>query len=720
MDLDDFDELGGPKQVPSRTSKFAPKSSKFKPQPKEKVKTEPSAKPELQESVSVPKVEPQKAFSDKKNEGEEEVKPKIETAPKTEPSVSNNGHVKMEIDGKVEVRALPKVNDPMDEDKHEEEAEGGEEEEEEDMIVREIDVFFTPSIDSDTQLYVMQYPLRPCWRPYELDEKCEEVRVKPQSTEVQVDLSIDETTNWDPAQASKLNLKKQTLSSSFMPSCTTGYAVGVLIGNKLHLNPIHAVVQLRPSLEHVNSNDLKRRNIASFNIDPTVKIGDSSEGKPIGPSKKQIKRTEVANDQISDAEKSWISLKYHGSKSDFSSSYLQKMMAEEGSPMEFTMSPYDYMSSLCPVASNNAKSKGPSRRFLLSLPLEERMKKLLIEGPPVQRFSVLKHFAPEDTVEDVLTVVQKHGQLVQGLWAPRTALLFPDSKEVYKPPARDYILLLFSKSLVISTSQITSLPARLKEPVRAFLNLFAVERPSFRDWKFKESPDAAFMKLHPEVVKKQVVIWEGVEKKLTGFLSSSSKGGKQNDKRQPTLAHNLTKELDPHKIAPKSASVNRVPIRTTITSESREALLKVLPKVLQTHKVCSFELIRQGLRDLAVSQSTLPKADPRIAKLAADGADAPLEELQEIISEVATNIHGSYVLKSSPDHPQYDVLRKVVIDLLLARGPNAKLKKSEVYEAAKLVLKRDINTTEYTKVMTDFCESKASAWVLKSGDGKPS
>lgn len=71
----------------------------------------------------------------------------------------------------------------------------------------------------------------------------------------------------------------------------------------------------------------------------------------------------------------------------------------------------------------------------------------------------------------------------------------------------------------------------------------------------------------------------------------------------------------------------------------------------------SFQLICQGLRDLAISQSTLPKADPRIAVAAASGADAPPEELQEIISQVATNIHGSYVLKSSPDHPQYDPLR---------------------------------------------------------------
>lgn len=46
-----------------------------------------------------------------------------------------------------------------------------------------------------------------------------------------------------------------------------------------------------------------------------------------------------------------------------------------------------------------------------------------------------------------------------------------------------------------------------------------------------------------------------------------------------------------------------------------------------------------------------------MAVAAAYGVDAPPEELQEIINQVAMNIHGLYVLKSSPEHPEYDPLR---------------------------------------------------------------
>lgn len=42
--------------------------------------------------------------------------------------------------------------------------------------------------------------------------------------------------------------------------------------------------------------------------------------------------------------------------------------------------------------------------------------------------------------------------------------------------------------------------------------------------------------------------------------------------------------------------------------------------------------------------------------------------------------------------------RKVVIDLLRGGPPDVKLKKANVFEAAKEVLKRDISINEYNKV----------------------
>lgn len=692
MDLDDLD---GTSQVPSRTTRFAPKNSKLKPQPKLKLKSEPLSSPgqHLQDVDSIPL---------KKEELDSHPPlPFDSTTAKTEYA---DGAVKMDFEAKPECGEVK--DDPMEED-----------DDGRDRVVREIDVFFTPQIDSNTQLYVMQYPLRPCWRPYELDDRCEEVRVKPTSTEVEVDLSIDvDSKNYDTDADPRVRMTKQTLSSSMRPTSATGYAVGVLMGNKLHINPIRAVVQLRPSMEHLKSGGSKKKNSGTSNADVTIKSEDLKDEKSAGPSKKQNKLPATSNEHNNDLGEGWVALKYHSSKSDFSVRYLEKMAVDEGSPIHFSMSPYDYVSSLCPGAFNgNIKPKGPPKRFLLSLPLEERFKTWLREGPPANRFDTIKHLAPTDSIEDVLGVLQKLAHLVQGLWVPKTALF--EGNHGVEGLARDYILLLFSKNPAISYEQI-NVARSLGKAIKGVLNVLAIERPSLKDWKFKELPDTSFMKLHPNIVKEQEQAWGRVEKSITESIFGSRKGpiGLKNSAK-PDMANRPGTSKNPSKVTARSS--NGAVSRTPMSIETREALPKALQKLFQTHKVCSFQQICQRLREMALSESTRPKGVPKDAIAAAKGFDTPQEELLEIIGQVATNIHGVYVSKSSSDHPQYDPLRKVVIDLLIAEGPNAKLKKASIVEAAKMQLNRDITPNEYQKVLNELCISQGSAWVLKRGDGNP-
>ncbi|XWS42031.1 hypothetical protein CRYUN_Cryun17cG0133800 [Craigia yunnanensis] len=691
MDLDDLGELDGSKQANTRTTKFAPK-----------LKLKQSSKQEPQnsrtKSESPQPLSPPELISRKKENEVEDLKSVAE--PKAEQSLSNDA-VEMEIEEEA------KEDDIMNEENREEE------QDEEDMVVREIDVFFTPSIDANTQLYVLQYPLRPCWRPYELDERCEEVRVKHASREVEIDMSVDvDSNNYDSECASKLKMTKQTLSSSWLPPRMTGYAVGVLTGDKLHLNPIHAVVQLRPSLEHLKPSVSKRKSTVAADAEVTVKVEEPNDRKAVGPSTKQNKRIQSSTEQKADDKECWVPLKYHSSKSDFSAQYLQRMMSEESCPIQFTMSPYDYVDSLDPGASNNNKAQGPSRRFLLSIPLEERLKKLMSEGPPFHRFSALKHFAPDASIEDIFEVLQKHAQLVQGLWVAKSSLLFPEDPS--KSLARDYVLLLFSKNPTISLAQVNALSPSRKDEVKDFLKILAIERPSFKDWKLKENADETFKKLYPDIVKKQEQIWRAGEDNVINHICRGARGGPTRTK--PGTVIKPEKTVNPDKSARKVAPGARA--GRTMSDETREAIPKALKKVFQTHKVCSLQLIRKGLRDLALSQSTLPKADARMVVKAAYGADAPEHELQDVVGQVAVELHGGlFVLKSSPEHPEYDPLREVVINLLRVKG---KLKKADITAAALLSLKREITNNEYNKVMSDFCEYKSNWWVLKSGDGKPS
>ncbi|KAK8694706.1 hypothetical protein V6N13_072253 [Hibiscus sabdariffa] len=712
MDLDDFGELDGSSQVNTRTSRFAPKSSKFAPKLKSasKPKPEPSSKQEPQDSTPKPQPPPPPPVESvlrKKENDDEDLKPAVVAELKAEQSISN-GAVKMEVDGE------NKEDEIMTEANREEDQQKGEEEEE-DMVVREIDVFYTPSMGDETQLYVLQYPLRPCWRPYELDERCKEVRVKPASGEVEIDMSVDvDSMNYDSESEKKMKMTKQTLSSSWLPPRPTGYgsAVGVLMGDKLYLNPIHAVVQLRPSLEHLKSSVSKKKNMVVADAEATVKVEEHNDGKAAGPSTKQNKKIPSSTEQKEEDKECWVPLKYHSSKSDFSAQYLHRMMTEQSCPIEFTMSPYDYIDSLCPLPSSSNKSQGPSRRFLLSIPLEERLKTLLTKGPSLHRFSALRSFAEEVPIEEFFEVLQKQALLVQGLWAPKSSLLFPEDPS--KSLARDYVLLSFSNNPLISFKEVDDLSTSRKEEVKGILNILAVKRMAFKDWKLKWDADNKFKKEYPDIVKKQEQNWKTGEEYVLSLIRRGAKGGPSRTKPGPVIKPEKAANSDKvaRKVAP-GAQAGR-----TMSDETREAVLKALKKVFQTYKVCSLQLIRKGLRDLALSESTLPKADARLVVKAAFGADAPEHELQEVVSRVAVELpRGLFVLKSSPENPEYDPLREVVINLLRVKE---KLKKADVEAAALLSLKRKIANNEYNKVMSDFCEYKGNSWVLKSGDGKPS
>lgn len=589
-------------------------------------------------------------------------------------------------------------------------------EETEDQLVREIDVFFNPSVDSNTQLYVLQYPLRQCWRPYELDQRCEQVRVKPTRAEVEVDLSVDvDSPNFDPDADERVKMTKQVLSSSWKPPLRTGYAVGVLTGNKLHLSPVHAVVQLRPSMQHFKSGGSRKKNNTNSNEEAIVKSEELMEEKTVGPSNKQNK-SGVSSEQDKDIGECWILLKYHGAKSDLSSRYVDKMVDREDSHIQFLMSPYDYLNSLCPGTSGDKIGpKGHSIRGLLSLPLEDRFKTWLLKGPPIHRFATLKHLAPNDSDELVLGVLQKLAQLVQGLWVPKSSVLYGTDTGV-EILARNFILLLFSKSPVITREQLPKNPhPKLGNAMRQTLNMIAVDRPLCNDWKFKEPSDTSFIKLHRNVFEEQQQTWNNLEKTITEFVKGSSRIVTKNSSR-PTMSERPVASAD-NRSAPRTS--NGPLSMTPMTDETREALPKALQKLFQAQKVCSFNQICQRLRDMALNESIRGKGADRKILAAAKGVDAPQEELLAIINQAAINVHGAFVLKSSPDHPQYDGLRKIVIDLLLAEGPNAKLKKAAITEAAKLQLKRDITPVEYQKVLTELCVSSGSAWVLKRGDGNP-
>ncbi|XP_023639054.1 DNA-directed RNA polymerase III subunit RPC5 [Capsella rubella] len=683
----DFDDEDRPKEV-VKTRRFAPgRAGKAKPKPKPEA---PVAKPEQ------PAPQSQETESVSKSEHDVDAK---STGTKVEPEVYN-GPVKMEVDSKVDKEPEMTETDFIVEDQLPLQEEKEEEEEEEDVVVREIDVFFKPSIDADTQLYVLQYPLRPSWRPYEMDERCEEVRVNPSTSQVEIDLSMDvHSKNYDSKFG--VNVTKQTLKTTWKQPPTLDYAVGVLSGDKLHLNPVHAVAQLRPSMDYLSSDGKKKK-------------AESTE-ESAGTSKKQNKGAQASMDQKPINEDNWVALNYHGLQSEYCSRYLNGMIANGNSSLDFNMSLDVYINELCHGGSNrNTESKETMKRVLLSLPLKERVQKLLCEGSALLRYSVLKHYASEFSDEDFLEALQEFGWLVQGLWTPKTSLLKLDGPV---GASRDYVLCLFSKNTTIKYSEIEAM-GRLKETAKAILPAFAKQRPLLNDWKFKEPTDVSFIKSYPVIVEEQDSFHTERKKNLESMMSTQ--GGKSRvDNRRNIVGKNSSVTVKPEVPTTLSdkggSSRNTIPrvVRQEMSNELRGALPKALKKVFQTHKVCRYETICQGLRDLAVLTSNNPKADSGMAVNVALAVDAHQDELKDVISEVAVDIHGSFVSLSSPDHPEYDPLREVVISLFRGSPPGTKLMKADVFAAGRNKLEREITNNEYIKVMHELCQTNSSGWILQ-------
>lgn len=122
MDLD-LDDLGVdcPSQAASRPSRFQPKSSKLKAKPKAEPVSEPV---------------PHTLLPKKQEDPIPSIDSTVKTAFEPSPASSLNNFAKAEAEPKAEEVA----EDAMEED------------EDEDRVVREIDVFFTPTLDTNTQV----------------------------------------------------------------------------------------------------------------------------------------------------------------------------------------------------------------------------------------------------------------------------------------------------------------------------------------------------------------------------------------------------------------------------------------------------------------------------------------------------------------------------------------------------------------------------------------
>ena len=129
---------------------------------------------------------------------------------------------------------------------------------EDDEEVLRIPVYSRPSVAGHS-LYLFQCPLRPQWRPYDLNSVAE-AQIRPQQRRVDLKLPVDQSgATFD--EQSDYPLAHIGLTSTLV-SPRSSYAVGMLRRGEdgeptgVHLIPLDHSIQLRPSFAHVD-NDAK-------------------------------------------------------------------------------------------------------------------------------------------------------------------------------------------------------------------------------------------------------------------------------------------------------------------------------------------------------------------------------------------------------------------------------------------------------------------------------
>jgi len=174
--------------------------------------------------------------------------------------------------GDDEKPSLPHTQQPIEDD------------DPDDPIVHEIPVFLAKSLAK--QLYLLQYPVRPCRMSYDTSTVLS-ARVKPKQKKVEVTMALNtQCTNFDTSKAKQIALNvdgsdaaershqsnnqtdgedpmtfpeavmdRLVLSSTQAVPDTSRYAVGILDANEFHLTPLDAVLSLRPSFDYLDKSD---------------------------------------------------------------------------------------------------------------------------------------------------------------------------------------------------------------------------------------------------------------------------------------------------------------------------------------------------------------------------------------------------------------------------------------------------------------------------------
>ncbi|XP_024903038.1 DNA-directed RNA polymerase III subunit RPC5 isoform X5 [Pteropus alecto] len=506
--------------------------------------------------------------------------------------------------------------------------------EEDDPVVQEIDVYLAKSLAE--KLYLFQYPVRPASMTYD-DIPHLSAKIKPKQQKVELEMAIDTLNpnycrskgeqialNVDGACADETStyssklMDKQTFCSSQTTSNTSRYAAALYRRGELHLTPLRGILQLRPSFSYLDKADAKHREREAAH-----EAGDSSQdeaeedAKQITvrfsrPESEQARQRRVQSYEFlqkKHAEEPWVHLHHHGLRQDSRSEHERQYLLCQGPSgienTELVKSPSEYLVMLMPPNQEEEIDKPAAPSHVLSmaqlraLPLADQIKTLMRNVKVMPFANLMSLLGPSTDSVAVLRGIQKVAMLVQGNWVVKSDILYP--KDTSSPhsgvPAevlcrgRDFVMWKFTQSRWVVRKEVATVTKLCAEDVKDFLEHVAVVRVS-RGWEFALPYDEDFVRKHPDVARRQHMLWTGIQAKLE-------------------KVYNLVKETTPKQPEGQSGPAGLV------SGDQRVQVAR--SKAQQNHTLLEQELQRR--KEQARASTVLPGVRVKEEPLSEEGED---------------------------------------------------------------------------------------------------
>ncbi|EDV27885.1 uncharacterized protein TRIADDRAFT_52872 [Trichoplax adhaerens] len=374
---------------------------------------------------------------------------------------------------------------------------------EDDPVVKEIDVYLSHHLKDN--LYLMMYPVRSTRMPY-ADTSCMKARIKPKQQKVELEVAVDTEKNYctnkgeDMARAvnesNSLKGNNQTFyNSSVMDKQVLAsmkaenndrYAVGIMKNNALHVTPVQAMLQLRPSFDYINMAESANGTGKLDNSNSGIVKSDSEEEEDIKPvtvryavpESDQAKAYRISSHaylEKKNAEEQWIEAEFVGR--DDTRATVERELLTNGNMDEITC---DY----------GISAKGYLDALMPPPPAEVSVS---VNPENILSITQLKTMSLPEQIKSIL---------LSGTTSPITGI--PSDMLCL---ARDYLLWKFTQTRITSRKEISMVVKLPSEDLKEIMTQVALLRVT-KGWEFCLPYDYQFIERYPDVAQRQVQYWE--------------------------------------------------------------------------------------------------------------------------------------------------------------------------------------------------------------------